>query len=123
MYSPNKRGDDRIVDRSKIKEQKKAQLALLLVNKFRNKFSIITTSEQKIDQYVIAQVQDLLGNKDQASQNGLKALDIKLTNEIKRMREAPQAASESGKNMLNAMDARSGGARSNGSRRSAPKDA
>ena len=123
MYSPNKRGDDRIVDRSKIKEQKKAQLALLLVNKFRNKFSIITTSEQKIDQYVIAQVQDLLGNKDQASQNGLKALDIKLTNEIKRMREAPQAASESGKNMLNAMDARSAGARSNGSRRSAPKDA
>ena len=71
------------------KEQKKQQLALLLVNKFRNKFNVITTSEAKIDQHIIAQVQALLACKDQASQNGLKSLDIRLGQEIKKMREAP----------------------------------
>lgn len=56
MYSPNKGGQSKDVDRAKIKEAKKAQLCLLLVNKFRNKFNVITTSEAKIDQYIIEQV-------------------------------------------------------------------
>lgn len=68
MYSPVKSGGTaRLTDRDKIKEQKKQQLALLLVNKFRNKFNVITTSEQKVDQYIIREVQHLLSNKDQAS--------------------------------------------------------
>ena len=49
MYSPAKQGRSKEYDRQKIKDQKKAQLALLLVNKFRNKFNVITTTEGRVD--------------------------------------------------------------------------
>ena len=56
MYSPvNKKGSKQ-VDRAQIKEQKRAQLCLLLVNKFRNKFGVITTAEHEIDQFIIQSV-------------------------------------------------------------------
>ena len=66
-------------------------------------------------------MQQLLGSQDQASHNGLKALDLKLTEEIKKMREQPKKTdSDAGKaSLMNKLEARSSGARSHASRRSA----
>ena len=47
---------------------------------------MITTAEHHIDQYIITQVQSLLGSRDQASSNGLQELDNKLDEEIRKMR-------------------------------------
>lgn len=86
MYSPVQKKGMKGLDREKIKEAKRAQLCLLLVNKFRNKFGVITTAEHDIDQFIISEVQALLGNQNEATQSGLKTLDLKLTSEIKKMR-------------------------------------
>ena len=57
MYSPVKPSDK---SRQQIKEQKKQQLAVLLVNKFRNKFNVVTTQETEIDKVILNEVTKLL---------------------------------------------------------------
>ena len=87
MYSPVK-SQNSSVDRSVVKEQKRQQLAILLINKFRNKFGVVTTQEHPVDQLIINEIQKLLGDKDQATQTGLKKLDEKLEKEIKKLRDS-----------------------------------
>ena len=63
MYSPVKSSSKELA-REKIKEQKKQQLCILLVNKFRNKFNVVPTTEAKVDQMIISEVGNLLSTKD-----------------------------------------------------------
>ena len=51
MYSPIKK--DKAQERADIKEQKKQQLSILLINKFRNKFNVITTTEGEVDKLIV----------------------------------------------------------------------
>jgi len=66
MYSPAKKLAPAEA-REQVKERKRQQLAILLVNKFRNKFSVITTSEQEVDRLIINEVQSLLQGSGSAS--------------------------------------------------------
>lgn len=43
-----------------VKSQKRNQLAVLLVNKFRNKFNVQSTVELEIDSHIVSSVQKLL---------------------------------------------------------------
>ena len=72
MYSPVKSNKE--VQMNAVKTQKRNQLAVLLVNKFRNKFNISTTVETEIDAHVVAEVQKLLFSGS-AKQAALRALD------------------------------------------------
>lgn len=53
MYSPNRGTTNKEDQRKMIKEQKKNQLSLLLINKFRNKFNINSIAEQDIDRMML----------------------------------------------------------------------
>ena len=48
MYSPVK-VSDKEEQRKQLREKKKMQIMMLLVNKFRNKFNVNSVSEQKCD--------------------------------------------------------------------------
>ena len=88
MYSPVKSLSkaDKI---AAVKQQKKQQLAVLLVNKFRNKFNVMTTTELDIDRHIVQEVQRLLeGGSTQ--QLALQKLDQQLAAEIKQMRANPR---------------------------------
>ena len=59
MYSPVKPKVEKL---SESKSAKRAQLAVLLVNKFRNKFKVQTTSESEIDSLIVSEVHKLLNS-------------------------------------------------------------
>lgn len=61
----------------KIKEKKKLQLSLLLINKFRNKFTINKGTELQLDQIIKDEVSILI-NEEQMVERKLNQLDKKL---------------------------------------------
>lgn len=76
MYSPIKK--DKAQERADIKEQKKQQLSVLLINKFRNKFNVITTTEVEVDKLIVSEVTKLI-NAGTSTQAALGKLDEKLS--------------------------------------------
>ena len=94
-----------------IKEQKKQQLTLLLVNKFRNKYVINNQTEIHIDRMVRDEIRKMF-DEGTPSEAALNKLDKKLELMIKKARSepAPVVAPE---------DSRSQGARSNAGSRGA----
>jgi len=68
-----------------IKEQKRNQLSLLLINKFRNKFNVNSIQEVEIDRMMLSEIQKLLRGGSPTESN-LIALDRKLETNIKEMR-------------------------------------
>ena len=72
-----------------IKAQKKNQLALLLTNKFRNKFAISPLKEQALDKIIRDEIDKLLADGT-ATESKLTALDKKLEYLIKQARNAPK---------------------------------
>ena len=91
MYSPQQK-TSKEMQRQLIKEQKKQQLAVLLVNKFRNKFGVGGIKEADIDKIIKDEIQILL-NKGSTCEADLNALDKKLDGLIKKMREDKLAKS------------------------------
>jgi parvulin-like peptidyl-prolyl isomerase len=85
MYSPVKQlsKEDQ---RKAIKEQKRQQLIVLLVNKFRNKFGVNNVTEPQADNLIRKEVQDLLQG-EQMYEKRLNQLDKKLEVAIKCCRE------------------------------------
>jgi len=59
------------------KEQKRAQLQMLLVNKFRNKFNINASTEMEIDKIIRDEIKDLLAD-GKTYESNLNKLDKKL---------------------------------------------
>ena len=57
----------------------------MLVNKFRNKFNVTTTTEGEIDRLILSKVQDLL-KTGSANQAALQTVDEFLSKEIPRLR-------------------------------------
>lgn len=84
MYSPVRK--DLKANREGVKEQKKQQLSVLLINKFRNKFNVVSTTETDIDKLIVSEVTNLI-NQGSGTQAALGKLDEKLSNEIKEMRK------------------------------------
>lgn len=76
MYSPVKK--DKTQERETVKEQKKQQLSILLINKFRNKFNVITTTESECDKLIVSEVTKLI-NAGTSTQMALGKLDEKLS--------------------------------------------
>lgn len=76
MYSPVKK--DKTQDRETVKEMKKQQLSILLINKFRNKFNVITTTEGEIDKLIVHEITKLI-NAGTSTQLALGKLDVKLS--------------------------------------------
>lgn len=63
---------------------------MLLVNKFRNKFNVITTTELDIDRHIVQEVQKMLDG-GQTQQLALQKLDQQLAADIKKLRASPKA--------------------------------
>ena len=76
MYSPVKK--DKTQERETMKEAKKQQLSILLINKFRNKFNVITTTESDVDKLIVSEVTKLI-NAGTSTQAALGKLDERLS--------------------------------------------
>lgn len=63
--------------RRQAKEQKKLQLNILLVNKFRNKFGVNSVNEPEIDNIIKQEVQELLTDSNMY-ESKLNQIDRKL---------------------------------------------
>ena len=75
------------------KEQKRAQLQMLLVNKFRNKFNINGTTEMDIDKIIREEIKDLLAD-GKTYESNLNKLDKKLEVIIKQARQKNKAGAQ-----------------------------
>jgi len=62
MYSPVKMSKED--HRRQAKEQKRLQLQILLVNKFRNKFGVTSATEPAVDQIINSEVHKLLQDNE-----------------------------------------------------------
>lgn len=79
MYSPIRTSLSKMEQRKQIKEQKKKQLVVLLVNKFRHKFGLITKPDNDVDSIIKTEVEGMLcdGNLKEADLNSLdKRLEV-----------------------------------------------
>lgn len=76
MYSPVK-SMSKDEQRRQAKEQKKLQLNILLVNKFRNKFGVNSVNEPEIDNIIKQEVQELLTDSNMY-ESKLNQIDRKL---------------------------------------------
>ena len=57
MYSPSRGANaPKEEQRRMIKEQKRNQLSLLLINKFRNKFNVNSIQEVEIDRFMLNEI-------------------------------------------------------------------
>ncbi len=59
---------------------------MILINKFRIKYNVISKSESDIDNLIIQEVQKLI-SEGQNSSNALRKLDDKLNLQIKKLRD------------------------------------
>jgi hypothetical protein len=59
---------------------------VILINKFRIKYNVISKSESDIDNLIIQEVQKLI-SEGQNSSNALRKLDDKLNLQIKKLRD------------------------------------
>jgi len=59
------------------KQQKREQLAQLLITKFRNKYNVVAGKDSEMDLLIVEEVRKLLKNGN-ASESGLVKLDMKL---------------------------------------------
>ena len=91
-----------------VKEQKKQQLTILLVNKFRNKYMVNGSKEYLVDKIIKEEIKKMF-DEGTPSEAALNKLDKKLEILIKKARENPELQNQY-------EDAKSTGARSNGSR-------
>ena len=57
------------------KDQRRAQMSFLLINKFRNKFGVKAHAEAKVDKHIEATVYQFLMENKSATENGLRDLD------------------------------------------------
>ena len=90
MYSPIR--DNHHIDRQASKMKRKNQLAILLVNKFRNKLKIDPANEPELDMQVCEEIQQMV-NRGESSEVALVRLDHKLTTLAKEMRGGPKKKS------------------------------
>jgi hypothetical protein len=77
MYSPQKSNLNKEEAIRMAKDQKRAQLHMLLVNKFRNKFNINGSTEMDIDKIIREEIKDLLAD-GKTYESNLNKLDKKL---------------------------------------------
>lgn len=59
---------------------------MILINKFRIKYNVISKTESDIDNLIIQEVQKLI-SEGQNSSNALRKLDDKLSLQIKKLRD------------------------------------
>ena len=110
MYSPLRSNVPKEEQRQHIKEQKKQQLTILLVNKFRNKYMVNGAKEFLVDKIIKEEIKSMF-DQGTPSEAALNKLDKRLEVLIKKARENPELVAAN-----NNEDAKSTGARSNGSR-------
>jgi hypothetical protein len=71
-----------------IKEQKKQQLSILLVNKFRNKYMVNGSKEYHVDKIIKDEIKKMF-DEGTTTESALNKLDKKLETLIKVARENP----------------------------------
>jgi len=72
-----------------VKEQKKQQLTILLVNKFRNKYMVNGSKEYLVDKIIKEEIKKMF-DEGTPSEAALNKLDKKLEILIKKARENPE---------------------------------
>lgn len=85
MYSPVRQNMTKEAQRVQLKEQKKMQLMILLVNKFRNKLNVNNITEPDLDKIIKDEVEALV-NKGSMHESDLHKLDKKFQTLIKQQR-------------------------------------
>ena len=83
MYSPVRQNLTKEAQRLHLKEQKKMQLMILLVNKFRNKLNVNNITEPDLDKIIKDEVENLV-NCGAMHESDLHKLDLKFQNIIKQ---------------------------------------
>jgi len=86
MYSPVK-SVSKEDQRRQIKEQKRQQLSILLINKFRNKFCVNNVSEPQVDHLIKQEVTKLLQDSNMY-ESKLNQIDKVLEVKIRECRQA-----------------------------------
>lgn len=84
MYSPLKNASKDEL-RQQAKEKKRVQLTMLLINKFRNKFAVNSSTEPQIDRLVKDEVTALLMDQN-CYESKLNQIDKKLSVMISKAR-------------------------------------
>ncbi len=76
------------------KQQKREQLAALLVNKFRNKYQISLSSEKALDDLVQSAVSEMVSRDCSMSEKHLRELDAKIAAQVEQARGAHPRSSQ-----------------------------
>jgi DNA-directed RNA polymerase specialized sigma24 family protein len=68
------------------KQQKREQLAALLINKFRNKYRINLASEKDLDDLVQKAVSDMIRKENTMCEKNLRELDSRIATQVELTR-------------------------------------